>query len=262
MLTKLYNLLFPLPRNCPVCMKPAETLSVCSDCKARMLQKRKLYGQCRRCGSFGVDSNGCRTCEDWGDALRKNTAVWPHEGDWQQLVLDYKFRQMPWLAEVIAGEMVPFLEEPGDVIIPVPLHRNRLQERGYNQSILLAKALSKRTGIPWENALIRLRDTPHQTGGNRMLRQHNLKGAFAVRKPFAIDGKKVLLVDDVLTTGATLLECSKTLRQAGAASVDSITVAAGRTRESDMVAEWPENKMDSIREEKETRRITAGNPSE
>lgn len=84
-----------------------------------------------------------------------------------------------------------------------------------------------------------------------MLRQHNLKGAFAVRKPFAIDGKKVLLVDDVLTTGATLLECSKTLRQAGAASVDSITVAAGRTRESDMVAEWPENKMDSIREEKE-----------
>jgi ComF family protein len=113
-----------------------------------------------------------------------------------------------------------------DVIIPVPLHPQRLREREYNQSLLLANRLSRQTGIPLLLAcLLRIRPTVPQTSLSKKERLTNLRGAFSVSKPAYIQGKRILLVDDVFTTGTTLNECAKTLRRAGSGHVYGLTLA-------------------------------------
>lgn len=113
-----------------------------------------------------------------------------------------------------------------DVVIPVPLFPTRLHEREYNQSLLLADRLSRATGVPlsYDN-LIRSRDTPPQTELTRAVRLKNLRGAFTLRRPDNIAGKRILLIDDVFTTGATVNECAKTLRRARAADIYVCTLA-------------------------------------
>lgn len=111
-----------------------------------------------------------------------------------------------------------------DVIVPVPLHPTRLLQRGYNQAGLLAGRLGRGRGIPVAHrALARLRDTLPQTGLNRSQRLHNLEGAFSLRQAAATRGRRVVLVDDVRTTGATLAACSKAL--SGAASITHLVLA-------------------------------------
>jgi ComF family protein len=115
---------------------------------------------------------------------------------------------------------------PVDVMIPVPLHIRRLRERGFNQALLLVRELSKRTGIPYEGrALKKIKDTPVQIALKKRERKKNLTGAFQVKNQEAIQGKAVVLVDDVYTTGATVNECSRTLLRAGAERVAVLTVA-------------------------------------
>ncbi len=115
-----------------------------------------------------------------------------------------------------------------DMIIPVPLHRRRLFARRYNQAALLANALAEESGVPCHPALLRrIRHIPPQAGLDRAGRKRNVKGAFALtpRGVEMVAGKTVLLVDDVLTTGATLHECTKMLKKAGAAKVFVLTLA-------------------------------------
>ncbi len=115
---------------------------------------------------------------------------------------------------------------PVDVLVPVPLHMKRLRERGFNQALLLVKELSKRTGIPYEErALRKIKDTPVQITLKKRERRKNLTRAFQVRDQQAIQGKTVMLVDDVYTTGTTVNECSRALHVAGAARVTVLTVA-------------------------------------
>jgi ComF family protein len=112
-----------------------------------------------------------------------------------------------------------------DVIVPVPLHRWRLLWRAYNQAALLANALGRLTGrttVP--DALVRIRATPSQGHLDRTARRRNVKDAFAVNRPRAIAGKKVLLIDDVLTTGATVEACTRALLAAGAQAVDVLVL--------------------------------------
>lgn len=230
-LQKLYDLCFPLPTVCPVCMKRQETLRVCDSCRAEALRKRSLYGQCQRCHSFGVYSEQCRSCREWPSYFIGNVAVWPHQDGWQQAILDFKFRNMPWLADALAAELAPMLPKDYDLLVPVPLHPKRLRERGYNQSELLAKALSKQTGIPWQDSLERVRNTPHQTGLSREQRLKNLDSAFAVKRGKRggeVTGKRVILIDDVFTTGTTLQQCAKVLYQHGAAEILGATLASGQ----------------------------------
>lgn len=224
---KAYDFCFPMPECCPVCRKPQQSFCVCDDCRKKALQKRSRYGQCQRCHSFGVYSAGCYNCNRWPSYLVENRAVWPYEGQWQQLILDYKFRNMPWLAETLAEELVPFVPQQYDLLVPVPLHPKRLQERGYNQSELLAKEVSYKTGIPCVPLLKRTRDTPHQTGLNRAQRLQNLENAFAVAPGHSVAGKRIILVDDVFTTGTTMLQCARVLHQQGAVCITGITLASG-----------------------------------
>jgi len=112
-----------------------------------------------------------------------------------------------------------------DVIVPVPLHPTRQRERGFNQASLLAELLSPRISIPCKRVLKRIRYTTTQTALDRAERMENLHNAFRLRKKADVRGLRVLLIDDVLTTGSTLSECARILKRAGAISVYAATAA-------------------------------------
>jgi ComF family protein len=128
-----------------------------------------------------------------------------------------------WLHRALEDERVRDLSF--DVIVPVPLHAARQRERGFNQAQLLAELLSARTSIPAKPWLERIRYTTTQTALDRAERIENLHNAFRLRKKADVQALRVLLVDDVLTTGATLSECARVLKRAGAVSVYAATVA-------------------------------------
>lgn len=129
------------------------------------------------------------------------------------------------LGELMAERVGAFTPLP-DLIVPVPLHRTRLLERGYNQSAQLAQGLAETLGIPFsEDTITRTRATPSQTSLSRPERWTNVSGAFSVTNPDFVAGKHLLLVDDVLTTGATLVAAAHALRHANAASVHAVALA-------------------------------------
>jgi len=146
----------------------------------------------------------------------------------KQLILAYKHGDRTNLTPLLVkfllqAENVIF--QNVDMIIPVPLHWTRFWKRRYNQSSLLGKALGKKLGIPcYSNILKRVRMTESQGKKTRQAREKNIKNAFRVARPDAIKGKKILLIDDVMTTGATITECTKILRKAGAKEVKVITL--------------------------------------
>ncbi|MBB5203540.1 ComF family protein [Inhella inkyongensis] len=136
-----------------------------------------------------------------------------------------KYRSALGAVEALA-ELWPSAPSSPQVWLPVPLYPTRLRHRGHNQSLLIAQALARRTAVPvWSNALLRLWDTPSQTQLTRDQRRRNLSDAFALAPEVAVRGLHVGLVDDVLTTGATLAELSALLRRHGAASVQAWVLA-------------------------------------
>ena len=232
LLFSIYDLLFPLPKVCPICMQQQKALQICDCCNQDALQKRITFGQCSRCGSFGVTGNGCHTCENWPSYYKKNVSLWPYQERYKDVIRAFKFQNMPWLAEPVAHALLPYLPQQYDLLMPVPLHRKRLQERGYNQSELLVRALSQHSNIPWQYGLERIINTPHQTGLNRTKRLENLHHAFTIVPKADFVGKKIILIDDVCTTGTTLLSCANLLYQYGATEIVSCTLASGYDRVS------------------------------
>jgi len=202
---------------------------VCADCLEKLAKLRQAMGQCQRCGSFGTRAKVCNNCRSWPKYLESNNAAVPYEKNYRELLHLLKFRNQGWLVPVLTDLMfVVFTTKPIDLIIPVPLHKNRFRERGFNQSALIAKELAQRTGIHYnDQTLIRQLDTPHQTGLDLYQRKTNLLDAFRVDNINEIKGKSILLTDDTLTTGTTLLECAKTLHQGGAKYIYGITFSAG-----------------------------------
>lgn len=150
-------------------------------------------------------------------------------GDWTaNAVRRLKYHDEPDRAKHMALTMYPKIAEMGqfDALVPVPLHPKRLAERGYNQSELLAKAISTLIGIPVADALIRTTNTSPQVTLSRDNRLENLKGAFDVKPGWQPQpGHRYLLIDDVRTTGATLNECVVTLVLAGSGPVSALTFA-------------------------------------
>ncbi|MFC1945061.1 ComF family protein [Chloroflexota bacterium] len=150
------------------------------------------------------------------------------EGLVRQVGHGFKYGNMKILALPLGRLMAEYLASnplPVEVVIPVPLHKRRLRRRGYNQSSLLGGQLSRITGLSLaEGALIRLRDTPSQASAGAAERRDNVEKAFACTD-MDVQGKRILLIDDVCTTGATLDACAVALKEAGAASVWGLALA-------------------------------------
>lgn len=130
-----------------------------------------------------------------------------------------------WAAEALDDERIRV--EPVDALVPVPLFRARQRQREFNQAAELARLVGKRAGIPVSDCLVRTRNTTSQVTHDRKGRMENLRNAFKLRQNAVVRGRRLVLVDDVLTTGSTLDECALVLLKAGAASVRGITVARG-----------------------------------
>jgi ComF family protein len=155
----------------------------------------------------------------------------PYDGPLRVAIHELKYRGRrrvaARLAERIAAEPVSRGVLTQDVVlVPVPLHPRRKRERGFNQAELLASELGRRLLLPVRaSALVRRLDTPSQTGLTALERRRNVKDAFAVRGRAQVAGRVVVLVDDVVTTGATLRACARALHAAGASEVRSVSAA-------------------------------------
>lgn len=226
------------PEVCQLCgnsrATPAEGF-VCIGCRGQVRFIDPPF--CERCGlpyqgqiTTVFECTNCREAElDFSSA---RSAVTAREGV-LEVIHRYKYQRAfcfePFLAELLLGRAVPALATAKwDVIVPVPLHHARLREREFNQAERLARRLSAATGIPvWNRLLRRVLPTQTQTLLSRPERLANVRRAFAMRPGQALDGQRIVLIDDVFTTGATTSACAKVLRAAGAGEVCVWTVARG-----------------------------------
>jgi ComF family protein len=151
----------------------------------------------------------------------------------KDLIHAYKYKALVPLSGILSGLMIDFIKDNMEIIdgidmlTSVPLGRRRFIERGFNQASVLAKGVSDAFGIPFADTLIKRRRTAHQNELARDERLKNLKGAFAARNLSILKNKAVLLIDDVMTTGSTLDECSMVILSCGAAEVRCLTLARG-----------------------------------
>lgn len=162
--------------------------------------------------------------------FRLNRSALIYDDISKDLILALKFMDKTENAKTLAKWLCmagyDIWQEGADILVPVPLHYKRLIKRRYNQSALLAKELSKLTGIEVDyTSLIKHKSTKPQVQFSGHERVKNVRGAFSVKQEEKIKGKSVVLIDDVMTTGSTLKECAKALKAAGAKSVDTLTVA-------------------------------------
>lgn len=218
-----------LPPQCLLCESPVPHSDgdalVCSGCRARW--RAVAPPHCARCGGTLPPDGSCRFCADWPVALgRVASAVWLDDGPRQAM---HRLKYDGWwrVAEAAALAMRALLPvEVPAVLVPIPLGRKRLLSRGYNQSERLAEALAAFGGHEVHTDLLRRRrETGTQTRLTPEERRANIGGAF---EAVGVPPTRVVLVDDVLTTGATLVEAAGALRAAGAGVVEAVTFARAR----------------------------------
>lgn len=173
-------------------------------------------------------NHSCRLCSQSHFRFQASRAPYLYDGPVSAMIKKLKYGGTLSLAPILSKLLCDYwegLDWSADLIIPVPLSRKRLSQRGFNQSELIARRFGKTVGIPCEaGAMMKLRDTRQQVGLTADERKANLSGAFAA-EPSYIKGKRILLLDDVMTTGSTFAECSAVLLDAGAKTVKCLSVA-------------------------------------
>jgi ComF family protein len=184
---------------------------------------------CVTCGRPLTADNTCPGCIEGPVVIDGIRAPFIFDGVIRKAIHDFKYHNLKAIAPMLAGFLHDFILEnpiPGDVLVPIPIHKKRLRERGYNQSSLISRELSRMTGLPLvEECLIRTVNTPPQVRTTSVSeRLKNIANAFACIDN-RLQGKRVILVDDVSTSGATLNACAGVLKAAGAVTVWGLTIA-------------------------------------
>jgi ComF family protein len=225
------------PVDCAACGRPATDRRLPFFCRACWESITPIEGPlCPRCGQ-PFDSplalayspgHTCRACREKPPRFDRALSPYRYKGVLEQAIRLFKYRRRDALTAPLSDLMLVWADRlpPTDLVMPVPLHPARLRAREFNQSLLLADRIARRLGLPLSfDHLERIRQTRPQTELDRKDRARNVRRAFAVRDPDGLEDRRVLLVDDVLTTGATVNDCARALRRAGAASVVVLTLA-------------------------------------
>ena len=219
--------MFPLNLTCNLCGREVFYREIfCDECMSSL----HFIGdeKCLTCGRATVDSvEVCSSCDGWAVDLARS--VFTYDDGAAKLVQKLKYSGAKYLADIIAGYMAKVYVKNSfapDIMTFVPMTDKELYERGFNHSEALAKSLAKKFDIRVIDLLIKKEDTKNQVGLTTEERRKNLKGSFVLSDPKAVEGKKILLVDDVLTTGATSGEIASVLKANKAASVYLLTVAS------------------------------------
>lgn len=219
-----------LPRRCAGCGDVSES-DFCDKCEAAI--RRINSPLCLRCGlpmpaGVSMDRDECSWCTRGSYKFAVCRSAAGYDGPVKKAVVRFKYGRVKSLAEPLARLMIDFAEgQPhlfedmrgADAIVPVPIHWRRYVVRRFNQASRIAGPVSIFFGLPVVNALRRTRFNRPQASLNLKERMENVKGAFALRKSIGIEGKKVILIDDVMTSGSTVAECSKVLKKGGAKAV-------------------------------------------
>jgi len=234
--TRALSLLFVDRYNCIICNRELPDLTPYLTCnRCYHLLEIVEEGFCLKCGVklFGEEEY-CLDCQNHEKHFDRAFAPVCYSGAAARLVQDLKFENKRYLAAPLARYMTDrFLKEDvaADVVIPIPLSEKRWKERGYNQSELLAEVIAHSLGLPLDvSSAQRVKDTLPSTllEGGRKAREENIQDAFVLKESDAVKNKVVIVVDDVLTTGATASEFSRVLKKAGASKVYVLTFATTR----------------------------------
>ena len=228
---------FLMPVSCIGCERPLTVDPVPFFCRQCWNSIMPITGPtCSRCDQPFVSSastswtpnHQCHNCLEQMPAYQRAWTLFPYLPPLRDAICAFKYRGKVALAKPLASLIIKVLPKELDIdlILPVPLHPSRLREREFNQSLLLADQLARHLSRPvLATNLRRIVGTSPQFALSRQERMRNLRQAFAVHKPDALVGHRLLLIDDVFTTGTTLNECAKALLKAGARSVSAVTLA-------------------------------------
>lgn len=225
---RILKLLYPRGANCLCCGDPRraeEESCLCEKCRERLEALRVPAGACARCLSPLKQGKPCAFCKSrMMGPLERVYAPYRYAAEARALIHAFKFAACGEALALLADAMADALPDRDFACLtPVPLHQKRLRQRGCNQALLLCRALSVRTGIPTEELLRRDRYQRPQSRTPLKMREKNVEGAFSCAGN--AEGKRVLLVDDVRTTGSTARACAQALKDAGAEAVSLLASA-------------------------------------
>lgn len=243
---RLVTTLFPGTPPCPAChrRRPRDGADLCSECSAKIPWTAPPL--CRQCGRplrpkaggpggrlLRAQDATCRRCAVEPRYFRAARAPAVYAGAMKDYIHRFKYGGERELGEALGALLGRYLERertlwPVDGLVPVPLHPDRLEDRGFNQADVLARVVGQWVGRPvWSDALRRARRTDSQTRLSARARYENVRGAFVPGRAGRLAGRRVLLVDDVYTSGATADEAARVLLKAGAAQVNVVCLAVG-----------------------------------
>jgi len=185
---------------------------------------------CKQCGvTVSGDTPLCASCYGKNFHFTYNRATFPYDEVIRDMMHEIKFRKKKRVAqglgELWAASVVKKSFPQDGILVPVPMHPAKKRERGFNQAEVLCRALSQKFNIPMDELLIRTADTPPQAGLHPKLRVENVQGVFSVRPHADIKGSTYIIIDDIYTTGASLNECAKTIKNSGAKQILCMTFA-------------------------------------
>jgi ComF family protein len=234
-LARLVELLV-FPSFCHLCREPLEEAGeriVCGACLSKL--EAPAGPLCPLCGRFHQGSGEdhlCARCLNEDPAFTCHRSCGVYGGTLKDVILLFKYRRYAPLSRPLARFANASLASDerlwadADALVPVPLHPSRRRERGFNQARLLARDLAGLRGLDvLDGCLVKVRNVPPQAGLRAAEREKNVVRAYAVKHPDRVWGRTLILIDDVTTTGATIRECARALRQAGAKEVRAITLA-------------------------------------
>ncbi len=233
-MNKLYeaflNALYPKKEYCILC-GGISSENLCSNCASTVefIHDRR----CLKCGKGLKDSfidNICPDCKERKFSFHTAYSSFLYKGSGKEIIHKLKYDGKKEGARVLAKYMADIIISEslkGDVIVPVPIHEDKMSLRGFNQSFLIGEHLSRDLSLPLWPCLIRIKNTRDQFNLDKYERKLNIINAFSINLLYNVKDKRILLIDDVFTTGSTVDECSKVLMNSGAKDVFVITAASG-----------------------------------